>query len=209
MKKTKAYVIGSAFGYANWMNVDIVERMEQADLVVGVGGADVGHEYYGQPNSGCLHSSPPTDIYEFNYYQKAIKLNKKIIGICKGAQWAAALAGGAVFQDVRHPYCHDIKTDDGQEIIVNSLHHNMMDLSKLKKDKDYRLIAWAENLSPFHINGYGKDVKCEKEPEIVLFKKIRFLGLQMHPEMMLYNKHVTASMDYFQDLLEQFLVDAL
>ena len=148
MPKTKSrlvYVIGSGkydCGYTNWIGrTGLTDKMEEADLCFGLGGSDVGNIYYNQPNSGHCYHNPETDTAEYFDYKKAIKLGKKIAGTCKALQWASALAGGAIFQDVRHPHYHEVKTFDGQHYYVNSLHHNLADLSKLKENEDYKLLA--------------------------------------------------------------------
>lgn len=187
-KKTrKIFVAGnrSDYGYANWLQSNgIVNDIHKADLVLGLGGSDISPHYYNQPDSGLLHCCPGIDKQEYEDYKRAIELGKKIVGTCKGAQWAAVLAGGALFQDIHHPYYHTVTTFDGRKMECNSLHHNMADLSKLKEGEDYRLLAWTEGLSPHHINGYRENVPCHKEPEVVFYPKINFLGFQNHNEMM-------------------------
>src|ERR1017187_5203618 len=139
----KIYVAGFSndCGYANWMEITgYAKKIEDADLIVGLGGSDVSGKYYGQPNSQYLGSSHWTDEAEFKDYSKAIELGKKIIGICKGIQFGAALAGGAIFQHVHHPYSHKLITFDGKILNTNSLHHNLVDLSKLKENEDYKIL---------------------------------------------------------------------
>lgn len=193
-------------GYSNWMlRTGFVRHMEEADLVIGLGGSDVCSEYYNQPNGGYLGSSPDTDKQEYADFKRAIKLNKPIVGICKGMQWGAALAGGAIFQHMTHPSRHSITTFNGKKLIVNSLHHNLSDISNLKENQDYKLIGWAENLSPYHYDGYENDKPCEKEPEIVYYPKINLLGYQFHPEMMFRDEDFAESISYCRTLLNNFL----
>lgn len=209
-QKIKIFVICDDEHYCNWIrDKEFTHKMKEADLVVGIGGSDVSNIYYNQPDSGKLHCYPEFDKYEYEHYLKAISLKKPIVGICKGAQWASALSGGAIFQNIIHPHHHFIETNDGQRFIVNSLHHNLIDLSQLKENEDYKMLAWANHLSPIHINGYNQNIKCEKEPEIVWFKKINFLGFQMHPEMMHYNSKFDSTMSYFKNLLNLFMVGNL
>lgn len=195
-------------GYSNWTeNTGFVKNIEDSDLVLGLGGSDVCSSYYNQPNSGFLGSNPSTDKKEYADYKQAIKLKKPILGICKGSQWGAALAGGAIFQHVTHPHWHKITTHDGKELIVNSLHHNMQDVSNLKEGEDYKLLAWAENLSDVHYNGYKENVTCLKESEVVYYPKINFLGIQCHPEMFYGEKdaELVETITYFRKLLTNLL----
>ena len=212
MSKTNLYIIGynTDYGYANWLGkTKIVKDITKADLCMGIGGSDVSAKYYNQPDSGHLRCNPQTDYYEYRDYQKAIQLGKKIVGTCKSAQWGAALAGGAIFQDVTHPGEHKVKTFDGKELLVNSLHHNMCDLSNLKEGEDYKLLAWAENLSPYHINGFGQNVSCEKEPEVVYFPKINLIGWQNHNEKMYRNSAYKETIEWSKMLLDKFMNNSL
>lgn len=211
MSKRLIYVIGgfgSCHGYSNWLDGDLTTSMEESSLCLGLGGSDVQAKYYNQPDSGHLSCSPETDKREYQDYKRAIKLGKKIYTTCKGLQWGSALAGGAIFQHVNHPYHHTIKTFDGKTLPVNSLHHNLCDLSKLKENEDYKLLAWTK-LSKVHIDGYGNDIPCEKEPEGVYFPKINLLGFQNHPELQNNNPQFEETMNWHREVLEKFLADKL
>ncbi len=200
---------GSDCGYANWLNgTGITNNIEEADVCIALGGSDVSSHYYNQPNK-YLSSSPHTDKEEYTDFQKAISLKKKIVATCKGCQWGSVLAGGALFQHMEHPYHHNMTTFDGKKLRINSLHHNLCDLSKLKDGSDYKLLGWAENLSPMHLNGYGENVPCEKEPEVVYFPKVNILGFQNHNEMIYRTNGFAPMIEWSQDLLEKFMVDAL
>lgn len=197
-------------GYSNWTeNTGFVKNIEDSDLVLGLGGSDVCSSYYNQPNSGFLGSNPSTDKKEYADYKQAIKLKKPILGICKGSQWGAALAGGAIFQHVEHPSTHKVTTFDGKVLYYNSLHHNMADLSNLKENEDYKLLAWAENISSCHYNGYGENVECQREPEVVFYPKIKMIGFQPHPEMLYKNPNFKETIDWSQSILNKFLSEKL
>lgn len=207
-QKRLVYVAGGGgcSGYSNWMGkTGYAKSIEDADLVLGLGGADVSAHYYNQPNSGLLNCSSDTDKKEHADFQKAIQLGKKIIGICKSSQFAAALAGGAIFQHVNHPYLHEITTFDGRKLTVNSTHHNMADVSKLKEGEDYKLLAWAEKLSPYHLDGWRKDIQCSKEPEVTFYPKINMLAIQSHPEDLEGDSEFNETMGWLKDILEKFM----
>ena len=74
---------------------------------------------------------------------------------------------------------HRISTPSGVEYVTSSLHHQMMNLHDLKKDEDYKLIAWSSS----HLSEAADGVIGE-EPEIVWFPKIKGLAIQGHPEFM-------------------------
>lgn len=209
----KLFVAGSRndyrypdMGYSNWMGrVEFTTNLNHADLVLGLGGADVSAKYYNQEDCGALSCQPYVDAFEYYHYKRAIEAGKQIIGICKGSQWAAALAGGAIFQHVKHPYYHTATTITGKTLCINSTHHNMADLRKLKSGEDYKLIAWADKLSPYHYDGNGDDNECNKEPEIVFYPKIKFLGIQFHPEMLHFMGEYPDTVKFCQKLLSDFL----
>lgn len=209
----KMYVIGNGincYGYSNWLNITgRTNKIEEADFCLGLGGSDVSPQYYNQPDSGLLSCSPETDKIEYADFQKAIKLGKPIIGICKSSQWGAALAGGSIFQDINHPGRHELTTFDGKKIWCNSGHHNMQNVLDLKEGEDYKLLAWTENLSSYHINGYNENIKCPKEPEVVFYPKIKFLSFQNHNEGIYGNKNYQEMINWSQNLVNLFLSDKL
>lgn len=198
------------FGYSNWQKpTGFVKDIEDCDYVLGLGGSDVCSKYYNQPDSGRLCCSPQTDKLEYEDFKKAIKLKKPIVGICKSSQWGSCMAGGAIFQDISHPSYHELTTFDGKKIFCNSGHHNMQDLSKLKENEDYKLLAWTNNLSPYHINGYNENVKCEKEAEVVFYPKIKWLSFQNHNESIFDHPEFNDMIKWSQDILNKFMSDSL
>ena len=197
-------------GYANWMEATgFTRNIEDADLVLALGGSDVSAHYYGQNDGGYLSCDRNTDALEYKGFIRAIQLKKKIIGICKGSQWGAALAGGSIFQHVRHPYYHEVTTFDGQKLLVNSTHHNMQNVLNLKENEDYKLLAWAEGISPFHFNGGKINVPCTKEPEVVFYPKINFLAIQCHPESLFGEAGSDKTINWMRDVLNKFTANKL
>jgi hypothetical protein len=215
----KIYVAGSrgyngfgspCCGYSNWLNPDsFTGKIEQSTLVLGLGGSDVSSFYYNQQNSGRLYCDPETDKLEYEDFRKAIALGKKVIGICKSAQWGAAMAGGAIYQDVHHPWQHELTTFDGHKILCNSGHHNMQDVSNLKENNDYKLLAWTNSLSPYHINGDNENVPCEREAEVVFYPKINWLSFQNHNESIYDNPMFSPMIKWSQEIVKRFLAGQL
>ena len=85
------------------------------------------------------------------------------------------------------------------------MHHQIAFPFNMSKD-DYRIIAWAENLSDHHEDGDGHEMEVPVEPEIVYFPKTQMLGSQFHNEC-LPDNHPTVK--YCQDLLDKFMDDKL
>lgn len=71
--------------YANWLNGEIVDNIADADLVLFEGGVDVDPRLYGDRIG--RHTDKPEverDEREMKLFRKAVELNKKILGICRG-----------------------------------------------------------------------------------------------------------------------------
>ena len=83
MSKRKIYCINGSTGYANWMEGEIVDTMEEADLVVAEGGSDVPYQHYAKKGHPATWGYSRGD-HEYNALKKAISLDKRIWGTCKG-----------------------------------------------------------------------------------------------------------------------------
>jgi len=196
--KINIFVIGSQKGYASWMEGNLVENIEEADLVWLTGGEDINPNIYNNNRGSRTHFNDKRDTLEIEYTHKAVKLGLPIFGTCRGAQMLCALAGGTLVQDMSHPYAHTIKFWDGTIVETNSLHHQLQFPFCMKSNK-YKVLAWAEGLSNYHLNGSDQKMllPTEKdndniimEPELVYYKELNALGIQGHPEMMSTNSQL-------------------
>lgn len=209
-KNRKIYVVGTAESYANWMQGKLVYDMRDADLVVFTGGEDVDPSLYHEPLHATTSINKNRDREETLNFIRAKSLGKKIIGICRGSQFICVQAGGQLVQNQQNPhYIHPITTFDNNTIEITSSHHQAQ-LPYYLKDDEYKLIAWTENLSKYHQNGYNEEVKLlnNKEAEIVYYPKINALGIQGHPEWMNINEY-PKTFEYLHDLLNKFMNDEL
>lgn len=184
-----------AYNHGKWIADFEASSFEGADIVVMPGGSDIQPKYYHNvPIKGCYYNTR-ADEEGYELLQKAIKANKFIVGICKGAQWLTIAAGGWLIQDIdNHQSPHMIETFDGDTLMVNSLHHQMCYPYDLP-DEDYQLLAWSEESHRYLVQGEQDlaDVVempehiCTslgrfKEPEVIFYPKIRGLAIQSHPE---------------------------
>lgn len=193
MTKIKTYAL--SYGDDVWIeNNEIVMSVEEADIVIMPGGSDVNPIYYGHEPIQNSFVNRHVDKYEYEILQKAIELNKFVIGICKGAQMATAIAGGYLIQDVNgHHNDHEITTVDRKVLMVTSCHHQMCVPYELPKE-NYEVLAWSKEISKKYIiqgemvykppiHAIDEDENF-MEPEVIWYPKIKALAVQGHPEWM-------------------------
>jgi gamma-glutamyl-gamma-aminobutyrate hydrolase PuuD len=146
--------------------------------VVFTGGADVSPEMYGEPRYYLTYPNAARDKYEMKVFKEAKKHNLPMVGICRGAQFLSVMSGGKLCQHIkghggRH---HDIRTETGRLLRVNSFHHQMQ-----MPPPDAKILAWAE---PSLSDVYEIKKRPKKEYECVLYPSINAVGMQYHPEVM-------------------------
>lgn len=168
------------------------DELDSHGALVIWGGSDISPTIYGKKVSRRTHADvqlSSRDECEVALAKRAIQLGMPIIGVCRGAQILCGLAGGHLIQHVnRHGGTHPVKTYDGQSIVTNSIHHQMM----YPFDVEHEMRAFIEKpLSDVHIdvddNGHDFDRKLSIEPEYVYFPKIKGYAVQWHPEGMAGN----------------------
>ena len=140
----KIYTVGGFSNYTNWMDGEEVEDIKDADLVVFTGGEDVCPALYNQKCHRTTHFNIHRDNYELQAYKIALKLGKKIWGTCRGTQLLGAMNNAILIQDLHHPYNHMMETADGENILINSLHHQAVFPWKLQKQK-FQVLGWSNN----------------------------------------------------------------
>ena len=191
MRKLKVYVVGDQTDYANFITKDylLVKTMDEADIIIFTGGEDVCPEVYGEPSGAFTSSNLERDEYESSEFGNAKKLNRLIVGICRGAQFLTTMNNGRLIQHVTNhasgPHKIFIPTEN-RHIQITSTHHQMMWPYNLKEN-DYSIIAYADGLSSKYLDGFDEDKALPEnfvEPEIVYYPKTNCLCIQGHPEYM-------------------------
>ena len=208
--KRKIYVVGGDEHYANWMGGTLVYRIEDADLVVFTGGADVSPSLYNEPKHPKTFCIFERDMRERAAFKKALKLKKHMIGICRGAQFLCVMNGGKLVQHQENYHSsHKIYTyhiHDNRTFPITSEHHQAMYPFNLSPN-EYKILARSKGQSKFHLDGYMKEMKYgSQECEIVYFPKIKSLGIQGHPEWMI-NGYFPETFVYLKDLLDKHMKD--
>lgn len=198
-------------GYANWCQGTIVHTMEEADLVVFVGGADIDPRIYGENTHATTYSNYAHDLREIAEFKKAVSLNKPMMGTCRGAQLIGAMVGAKLVQDQDHSHYHEMETFDGKKLVVNSIHHQSVFPWHLPESK-CKVLGWTKGLSPYHKGGNDQEmvndiVPDNKEVELFVCKEVRALAPQFHLEMLYYQQHprIVETIKYHQNLLNMLL----
>lgn len=198
----KVFVVGPFKSYARWIdNVELVDKMEDANIVMFTGGEDIHPKLYGERKLSCTGSNTARDTQEVDAFNKVVKLVKKgrkiiCFGTCRGAQLLCALNGGKVIQDVSGHTLYATHTITNGEIVLDttSLHHQMMYPFNMSREK-YDIEFWSSQQLSGHYEGSYVNVddmidnnrNMVIEPEIVLFhvdNMPKCIAVQGHPEMM-------------------------
>lgn len=185
----KVFVVGGATNYANFLRASLVDRIEDADVVLFTGGEDVDPSLYGCEKDPHTHSNKRRDLEEKKIFE-SVKPTQLCLGICRGSQFLCVMNGGILVQHCTgHAigYTHEI-TDGNTLYQITSTHHQMQYPYNLN-DKDYNvLFTSSANRSEMYLGeGINIDRILKKgEPEIVLYHKEglpKCLAVQGHPEM--------------------------
>ena len=158
--------------------------LKKNGILVVWGGADISPSLYNRAvskHTGADSRLSKRDHIEWELMKRAKELKIPIIGVCRGAQMLCALAGGFLIQHVeKHSGSHAVLTIDGEELITNSIHHQMMYPWGVEHKM---LMSIKTPLSKVHLD-VDTQIDIEEEPEYVYFPKVKGFAIQHHPEMM-------------------------
>lgn len=190
------------------------KNIEEADVIIFGGGADIDPALYGEEPGSSTYISKEREKEERSDFTKALQLGIKMIGICRGNQFLCAQAGGKLIQDVSgHGGNHNMTTFDGVTMRVNSIHHQMINPYSIKDKKNYTILGWGtERRSDRYLGARDKSILLPwdfKEIESIYFPKIKGLGFQFHPEMMYDRKEYQPAMDWVIKTCSKFFNNEL
>lgn len=186
----KVYTTNGYHNYASWLKplgYELTYDYREANMLLITGGTDVNPTLYNQ-RRGSYTDYPDIarDKEESQLFDWFKQNKRKILGVCRGSQLCCVLNGGKLVQHSSHPGFHSVDTFDGDSFQVISTHHQQACLMDMPKGS-FELLAWANKLSKFHLNGDDTDYKFGvdyKEPEVVYYPYSNCLAVQSHPEMM-------------------------
>jgi anthranilate/para-aminobenzoate synthase component II len=214
MAQRKIYCVGGNTYTSNWMCGINTTKMEEADIVLFPGGADVEPTLYNEEPHPFTMWDVSIDTRDLNAFKQAKELGKRMVGICRGAQFLCAMAGGKLVQHQHNGSGdHVIYTYDGEIIRVSSDHHQAMYPWTMSREK-YEVLGWALGQSKFHEGADRNEivvgsVPLNMEVEIAFFPEIKALGIQSHPEWQYPKIHSSqddkAAISYMRILLNIFM----
>ena len=194
-KDMKAFVLPGAFygacvGLMAEAGFQKASTVEEADVVVFIGGEDINPSLYGETPHRTSYWTDDRDFQEQFFYKKAQDLNKVCFGICRGAQFLHAMNGGKLWQNVNnHAGADHVIYDIDEDVYVTatSLHHQML----IYHDK-MELIACAKEqvattfetaTTTLTVTPDGDDAQVELEVEAGCYPVTQCFFVQGHPEI--------------------------
>lgn len=174
----------------------LYDRPNEVALVVFTGGEDIDPSLYGHKNTNS-YINISRDRREKAIFDRALELKIPMAGICRGAQFLCAMAGGSIIQDVtKHTNSHRViaKNEFGRNItspeLISSTHHQMQYPWDINRSQ-YEILAWSPGPYSSHYvhDGIHTPVDFAEnrfivEPDVVFYKNIGALAMQYHPEWM-------------------------
>ncbi len=213
MKNLKIYCVGNT-ETANWMRGTLCSSLEKSDVVVFPGGSDINPSIYGEQANPATIWNDALDASDTMYFNKAMSLGKKMVGICRGAQFLCAKAGGKLVQNQCNThYHHDIFTFDGQKVWVSSSHHQAMYPWGMKSG--YEVLGWARGQSAWHHGAKNTEemvvgvAPMDMEVEAAYFGGVNSLCIQSHPEWQYNQRDNNAwhknAIEYWRGIMDRFM----
>ena len=156
-------------------------------LVITGGDFDIDPKYYNQAKRGTKNIKSKRTNFEMKIYNKFLKINKPILGICGGAQLINVASGGTLIQNLKKkPINHEQTNPRNQtshEININKK-TKLFEICNINKIK----VNSAHHQS---VKKIGKDliisaIANDGIIEGIEHKKHRWcIGLQWHPEFLI------------------------
>ena len=211
-RQAKVYVQGKAFNeitrttFLNEKKYEIVGNIDDSEIVVWTGGEDINPALYEEKPIPGTYYNNARDKSDLLAVDVAVKQNKFLVGICRGAQLLNVIPnGGKLWQDIDNHNYNNHKAYDcltGSWIKVNSVHHQAMRVTDEAEIicwalestyKDCYEISWNKPTDVTTIPEKDKDI------EACWYPKTRSLLFQGHPE---FGDPPTTA--YFFDLMDKY-----
>ena len=141
-------------------------------------------------------------VFEVLVFDCALKNGIKMTGICRGSQFLNVMSGGRMMHDV-HSHGgtdHSMNTSSGEQLIVNSYHHQMSVLGE-----GGHIIGWStERRSADHYIGKADEQEDYTGPEVeaIYYPDTLCAAVQYHPEWM---KEDSDGYQWYFNMVKDFL----
>ena len=203
----KVFVVGGDTYYINWIqNCELVNDLKEANIVFFTGGEDVTPSLYGCKKHPTTYCNIHRDKYEKEIFNNISK-DQLVVSVCRGSQFICCMNGGKLIQNCDHHAIwgtHEIVDKNNNKYQITSTHHQMAYPFDIDPNL-YEILYWSEHRSTKYEGDKIDAKKVVKEPEITLYhleNKPVCIGIQGHPEMMLYSElH-----DMLNDLIKQWVI---
>jgi putative glutamine amidotransferase len=166
--------------------------VQQIDGLILTGGGDIDPTLFGEePLQGLGNITPERDAFEIAIIQKMLKLNKAILGICRGIQILNIAVGGDMYQD--------IDTQMEKRLLQHTQQSPRWHASHFVQVKKGSMLSDIVQMEKFKVNSFHHQAirKIPNEFEVSAFasdgmieafeSKIHsfVMGVQWHPECMI------------------------
>lgn len=145
------------------------------------GGADVDPAHYGQENTASRDINHERDRDEFALIELFLKLERPILGICRGHQILNIALGGTLIQDLPDDSHHQREDKVDRVHTVRTLHPFLSDLYGESFTSNSAHHQAVDRLAE------GLQLTCAAEDGTVegfIHENGRIIGVQFHPERM-------------------------
>jgi gamma-glutamyl-gamma-aminobutyrate hydrolase PuuD len=186
------FIVGNEFEQAAFSELLVrsrchkVSSLEEADFVIFTGGPDVDPSWYGEKQHRTTVIEPRRDESDVTVYLECLELGIPMLGICRGAQFGAVMAGDKLFQDVDgHNSPHHIWDRDEKDLVdrISSVHHQLV----RNVTGAMHVIATSGASGRRVINNDITEVGPGRDIEAFFYRESCFLGIQGHPEYAGFN----------------------
>lgn len=187
---------------------DVPQIADQLDGLYATGGYDIDPTLFGEephPNLGTI--IPARDAFEIALMKQLLKMDKPVLGVCRGCQILNIAVGGDMYQDMYAQIDRDLLQHSQKapashashfvDVVKDSLLHELTGTARLKVNSRHHQANRTVSDS-FQISGTASDGVIEA----IESKTHGFaLGLQWHPESMIVVNDA-ASLEIFQGFIK-------
>ena len=173
--------------------LEIEQIINRLDAILLSGGGDIETSIYnGMPNSKVTNVDPARDNLELFLARLAYKLQKPLLGICRGCQVMNAAFGGTLYSDIPSQYETSIRHDCYPGIARDFEAHSI----EVAKDSKLQNFFFGNGLKVNSLHHQGINQLADiftavaHSPDglieaVEAFDHPFYIGVQWHPEWML------------------------